>query len=209
MDKQDKLKKSACVAALTVLLAVFISGCGKPPDKNLAGEYAGYRHKQDVASLSAGEAANDQPVKGNLGKGNPIGVVNGEGWFKVKRVVDGDTFIIEDNNERVRLIGINAPESVKPQEKPQPYGHTASRFLKKILNGQEVKLVFDVAPRDKYGRLLAYVYLKDGSFVNAVMLKEGYAQVMTVPPNVKFANLFVKLQREAREAGRGLWGKAK
>ncbi len=184
MDVHDKIRKFGCMAALTVLLVVLISGCGKPLNKD----------SEKIVN-------NNQP-----GKVKQIGVTNGEGWFRVKRVVDGDTFIVEENNERVRLIGINAPESAKPQENPQPFGREASRYLNKKLTGQEVKLVFDVAPRDKYGRLLAYVYLHDGSFINAIMLKEGYAQVMTVPPNVAHAKEFLRLQREARLQGKGLWG---
>ena len=74
-----------------------------------------------------------------------------------------------------------------------------------MLEGKEVRLEMDVQERDKYGRLLAYVYLEDSTFVNAELLKQGYAQVATYPPNVKYVELFVKLQKEARENKRGLW----
>jgi len=124
---------------------------------------------------------------------------------RVTRVVDGDTFVI-DGGEKVRLIGVNSPESVKPNEEPEPYGLAASNFTKRLLSGQRVKLVFDVEPTDRYGRLLAYVYLEDGRFVNEILLREGYAQVMTIPPNVAHAKDFLRWQREARDAGKGLWG---
>lgn len=130
----------------------------------------------------------------------------GEKWVKVERVVDGDTFRIVEGRERVRMIGIDAPESVKPGEEPEPYGKEAAEFTRKVLSGQKVKLVFDVQERDKYGRLLAYVYLKDGTFVNALLVKEGYARVLTVPPNVAHAEKFVRLEREARLHKKGLWG---
>ena len=79
-------------------------------------------------------------------------------------------------------------------------------FISNILKGKRVKLEYDVSRKDQYGRTLAYVYLQDGTFVNAELVKNGYAMVMTVPPNVKFADEFAKLQQEARENNRGLWG---
>jgi micrococcal nuclease len=77
--------------------------------------------------------------------------------------------------------------------------------LTNLLKGKRVKLEFDVDSLDQYGRTLAYVYLENGTFVNSELIKNGYAMVMTVPPNVKFADKFVKLQQEARENNRGLW----
>ncbi len=84
-------------------------------------------------------------------------------------------------------------------------GKWAADFTRKLVEGKEVKLEFDVSQRDKYGRLLAYVYLTDGTFVNAEIIKQGFAQVMTIPPNVKHQDLFLRLQKEARENRRGLW----
>nr|WP_243137134.1 thermonuclease family protein [Desulfofundulus thermobenzoicus] len=116
--------------------------------------------------------------------------------------------------EKVRFIGVNTPESTN---KIEPYGKEAAAYTKSRLNGRKVWLEKDVAERDKYGRLLAYVWLSppkdDGEaevrarMYNAELLLNGYAQVMTVPPNVKYADLFAKLQREAREAKKGLWGR--
>ncbi len=126
-------------------------------------------------------------------------------WYTVERVVDGDTFII-DTGERVRMIGIDTPESVKPNSPVELYSKKASDSAKKILEGKRVRLEFDVQKKDKYGRLLAYVYLEDGTFVNALLVKEGYAKVMTIPPNVKYAEEFLKYQQQAREEGKGLWG---
>lgn len=135
--------------------------------------------------------------------------VNDASCFPVSRVVDGDTFQIDaggGRKETVRLIGVDTPETVKPGSPVEPYGTEASDFAKKLLTGQTVCLERDVEERDRYGRLLAYAYLKDGTFVNELLLAEGYAQVLTVPPNVKYADHFQKVQREAREAKRGLWG---
>ncbi len=136
----------------------------------------------------------------------------------VKRAVDGDTLLLE-NGERVRLIGIDTPEmhesdklykdSQRSQEGVstiQKLGRRAYEFTKGLVEGKRVSLEFDVEKRDKYDRLLAYVYLKDGTFINARILEQGYASLMTFAPNVKYADLFLKLYRQARENRRGLWG---
>jgi micrococcal nuclease len=130
-------------------------------------------------------------------------------YYKVSKVVDGDTFWVDDGSEKgikVRLIGVDAPETRRTNKKEIGYFASESKkFLTDKLTGQEVRLASDVGKFDRYNRLLAYVYLKDGSFINAELVKWGYAMVMTVPPNVKHADLFLKLQREAREKSRGLW----
>lgn len=130
---------------------------------------------------------------------------------QVTRVVDGDTFWVENGIEkdrRVRLLGIDAPESRKSFKKEvQYFGKEASDYLKQLIGGKKVRLVYDVNPKDRYGRTLAYVYLEDGTFVNAELVSKGYAVVMTIAPNVRYAEDFVKLQAEARKEGLGLWGK--
>ena len=123
---------------------------------------------------------------------------------KVDSVIDGDTFRLE-NGEKVRLIGVDTPETVHPSKPVQYYGKEASEFTKRMLEGKKVRLEMDVQERDKYGRLLAYVYLEDGTFFNAELVKQGYAQAATYPPNVKYVELFIRLQKEARENNRGLW----
>ena len=135
----------------------------------------------------------------------------------VKRVVDGDTIVLE-TGERVRLIGIDTPELHESDKlyrdasrtkqdisTIQKLGRRAYEFTRNLVEGKRVSLEFDVEKRDRYKRLLAYVYLKDGTFVNAEIVKQGYASLMTIPPNVKYADLFLRLYREARENRRGLW----
>jgi len=129
---------------------------------------------------------------------------------QVVTVTDGDTIwvcCLNGQREKVRYIGIDAPETQHPVKGVQEYGHEAKAANRKLVDGKMVRLEFDVGRRDKYGRLLAYVYLEDGTFVNAWLVREGFAQVMTIPPNVKYKDLFLKLQREARDANRGLWGR--
>jgi micrococcal nuclease len=123
----------------------------------------------------------------------------------VERVVDGDT--LATSVDRVRLIGIDTPESVDPRSPVECFGKEASAFMASLVPpGTRVRLVTDVEPYDRYDRLLAYVYrLDDGLFVNAEMLRRGYASVLTIPPNVAHADQFFVLQRRAREANRGLW----
>ncbi|MCA1739889.1 MAG: thermonuclease family protein [Actinobacteria bacterium] len=126
----------------------------------------------------------------------------------VSRVVDGDTVDITptvEGKDRVRLIGVDTPETKKPGCEKQPYGEQASSFTESSLSGQEVGLEFDVEKTDRYGRLLAYVY-KDGAMFNETLLEEGYAQVATFPPNVKYVDRFLAAQEAARPAGKGLWG---
>ena len=147
----------------------------------------------------------------------PFGKTNDYSNILVTRVVDGDTLVLE-NRERVRLIGIDTPEmhesnklyrdsqkSKQDTKTIQALGKRAYEFTTQLVEGKRVSLEFDVEKNDKYGRLLAYVYLKDGTFVNAEIVKQGYASLMTIPPNIKYADLFRTLYQEAREQNRGLW----
>lgn len=126
---------------------------------------------------------------------------------KVSSVTDGDTFrvIINNKEDKVRLIGVDTPESVHPDEsKNTEFGKTASNYTKSQLENKDVILELDIQERDKYGRLLAYVYLNDEMF-NETLLIEGYARVSTYPPNVKYVDNFTKLEKQARESNKGLW----
>jgi len=125
----------------------------------------------------------------------------------VTRVVDGDTAMmtIDGGEVRVRFIGIDTPESVAPDQPVECYGTQASAYTASRIEGRTVRLEFDVERTDQYGRTLAYVWIDDELF-NETLLAEGYALVTTYPPNVRYVERFVASQREAREAGRGLWG---
>lgn len=156
-----------------------------------------------VKSFAPARSASSVPDKG--------------GYFFVERVVDGDTLKLS-GGQKVRLLGIDTPElhesdkllrdaarSKKDIAAIKGLGRKAADFTKSLVEGKRVRLEYDVKKRDRYGRTLAYVYLEDGTFVNAKIIEEGYAQVMTIPPNVKFADYFLKLERDAREKGKGLW----
>jgi micrococcal nuclease len=130
-----------------------------------------------------------------------------DGPYPVDRVMDGDTIVVlmDGTEEKVRLIGVDTPESVHPDpDRNVPYGKVAAEFTRSRLLGQQVYLEYDVETRDKYGRILAYVWIGDEMF-NRTLLSEGHAMLATFPPNVRYVDEFTVLQAEAREAGRGLW----
>ena len=131
-------------------------------------------------------------------------------FMNVTRVVDGDTFWVDDgtpHGRKIRLIGLDAPETRKSATKDIGYyGKESKVYLKQMLAGKKVRLEYDVARYDQYGRTLAYAFLEDGTFVNAELLKGGYAVVLTIPPNVRYADEFLRLQRKARRQDIGLWG---
>lgn len=134
----------------------------------------------------------------------------------VSRVIDGDTAVINISgvDERVRLIGIDTPETKREGSPVEYCGPESTKFTAALLDGKKVRLEYDAEKRDKYGRLLAYVYttgkLSDGTaievFANAEIIASGYAGLMTIPPNVKRAGVFVENLRRARIEKRGLWG---
>lgn len=135
----------------------------------------------------------------------------------VTRVVDGDTLKLE-NGKYLRLLGIDTPEmhesaklhrdaqrSGQSVEAIKQSGRQSYEFTKQLVEKKRVRLEFDKERYDRYNRVLAYVYLPDGIFLNAIIVEEGYASLMTYPPNVKYADLFLKLYQQARENKRGLW----
>jgi micrococcal nuclease len=127
---------------------------------------------------------------------------------RVTRVVDGDTIKVRmgGDEETVRYIGVDTPETKKPNTPVQCFGKKASAYNERLVDGRLVRLRFDVERRDRYGRLLAYVYRReDGLFVNDALVRNGYAMTLTIPPNVAHEADFRVSQRRARDAGKGLW----
>ena len=167
------------------------------------------RLKATIAALSAPEpppavtpsSVLSPPVREEAQRGS---LVTGQ----VANVVDGDTIdvVIDGRQQRVRYIGIDTPETVHPIRGEEPYGREASARNRQLVDRRTVYLEKDVSETDRYGRLLRYVWLDESTMVNAVLVAEGYAQVSTYPPDVKYADRFLELQRAARAEGRGLWG---
>ena len=123
-------------------------------------------------------------------------------------VIDGDTLLISifGAETTVRLIGVDAPESVhREKEKNTPEGELASAWLKSFLEGKRVTLEYDQELKDQYGRTLAYVYA-DGIMLEDVLLMAGMAKTLTMEPNTRYHHHFEQLERQAREGGNGFWG---
>ena len=124
-------------------------------------------------------------------------------FYICTRVVDGDTIVVESIG-KVRLIGVDTPETVHPRKPVEYFGKEASNFTKKMVKGKKVRLEYDQQRKDKYNRTLAYVYLEDGTFLNAEIIKQGYGQAYTKYP-FKYLDQFREYEKEARENKRGLW----
>jgi micrococcal nuclease len=123
------------------------------------------------------------------------------------RAVDGDTLEVRIGGEveDVRLIGVDTPETVDPEEPVQCFGPRASRFTHRAADGRRLRLVFGAERRDAYGRLLAYAYIGH-TFLNAELVRRGLARTLEIAPNTLHSDLFGRLELGAARAGRGLWG---
>ena len=146
----------------------------------------------DEGGGDGGIAGDDEPRRGIV--------------VPVADIVDGDTIevLIDGTEEDVRYIGVDTPESVKPGAPVECFGPEASDFNERLVGGERVRLEFGPERRDDYRRLLAYVYVGD-RFVNADLVRRGYATTLTIAPNDQFAPLLNRLEQEAGNAGRGLW----
>lgn len=182
-------KRIAAVVA-SVFLSVFLCGCGTSlqPSSQTAG--SDVNQPQNHSNVT-------EPATDNQGGLIPA---------TVTRVVDGDTIEVDLNGaaEKVRLIGVDTPETVHPTLGQEPYGKEASDYTRQKLTGKTVELEMDVQERDQYGRLLAYVWI-DNELFNEVLVSSGYAQVATYPPNIKYVDRFTAAQKQARDSRLGLW----
>lgn len=179
--------------AMTFSCFMFIAAACGPPD--VVSPETGYSEAtQDRATRAPRDAQASLNPKGPTAD--------------VARVVDGDTIEVSLGKRSldVRLIGIDTPESVHPTVADECFGLAASRYTKLHLEGKRIKLTFDVERRDHYGRVLAYVWTSEGLF-NTQIVKDGFAQAYTVPPNVHHAARILRAQRAARRANAGLWSR--
>lgn len=124
--------------------------------------------------------------------------------FKVGWVNDGDTVVLTDGRH-VRYIGINAPEIDHENQNAEPYGYQAKKYNEKLVLSKTVRLEFDKERYDQYGRLLAYVFLPDGTFVNQAMIAQGYAYSLPIEPNIKYDKILLQSQQDAMSAQTGIW----
>jgi micrococcal nuclease len=169
---------------ISLLIFIFITGCSQPSNQD-----------KDTNAFLA-QIINDYPEL----KDKKYEIAT------IKRVVDGDTYETS-SGQKLRMIGVNTPE-VHGNE--QYYGREASDFSKKRLENQTVYLFRDVSETDKYGRLLRYLFIQNEPVMfNETLVIEGYANTMTIPPDVMFAEKFAKLESESRANNKGLWGENK
>jgi micrococcal nuclease len=189
--------------ALALVVAALAAAASAVPE----GSVPALDRARERASAGAGRAIDAAKSAAGVDTAAP----DAGGLRTVVRCVDGDTVVL-DGNEKVRLIGVNTPESVDPRRPVQWFGKEAAAYARSLLQGRRVRLEHDVEGKDRYGRTLAYLRLEDGTFVNLRLVEEGYAFAYRHPPNVRYAERFRDAERRAREAGKGLWsdpGKAK
>lgn len=150
---------------------------------------SGFKQQYNISSVIVGETDGQSKSDGGL--------------VKIVRVIDGDTIEIE-GGEKIRYIGIDAPETVDPRKSAQCFGVEAYNKNRELVESKMARLEKDITNRDKYNRLLRYVWVGD-TFVNLELIKQGFAYSYSYPPDVKYQDQFIKSQQEAREAKRGLW----
>ncbi|CAN7729654.1 thermonuclease family protein [Paenibacillus sp. LjRoot56] len=189
------VKKQIVRAGIFLLLIMVASACSSS------------QVDVDIATPSAAASASNKATV----KGTDKSAVNKRIPAKVVRVVDGDTMKIsftdggKEKEETIRLLLVDTPESVDPEKPVQPFALEASNYAKTMLTGQDVQLELDVSERDKYGRLLCYLYIGDKMF-NELLLENGYARVAYIyPPNVKYVDQFREIQKKAQQKALNIW----
>lgn len=167
------------------------------------GPLAGQHFNSKQEAQDALNLLQDKPQESKGNKDNSEAPQEKMGHRKVIRVVDGDTVVLE-GNEKVRLIGVDTPETKHPSKPVEYFGKEATDFTTRMVEGKSVRLEYDWQRQDKYGRTLAYIFLEGGIFLNAEIIKQGYGFAYTKYP-FKYLDEFRQYEREARENNRGLW----
>src|SRR5215211_5937026 len=209
------LSRTSALWILACLAVLFLGACGSSSEQSSQQQSADQASARNPAregvenenAVAAEEPKHDKAAERAVEKSQEP--ERFDTLVTVKRVVDGDTVEVApaiDGIEDLRFIGVDTPERKDPDCGEQPYADKAFKFTRSQLEGEEVELEFDVEKTDRYNRLLAYVYPRGGEMFNETLLREGYAQVATFPPNVKYVDRFLAAQEGARATGRGLWG---
>lgn len=193
-DRMTSMKRASFLILLSIFfLSLFFVGGGREgffgglaPEKYLSKEVS-------ATNISSADAS----------------VSNSRVFYPVLHVVDGDTIDVDLHGikTRLRLIGINTPETVNPRRPIECFGREASAYAKELLSGKDVAIAQDLSQGeyDKYGRMLAYVFLRDGTFFNEQMIRGGYAYEYTYHFPYQYQEEFRNVERAARTAQRGLW----
>lgn len=223
-------KARSLVLVLLVAFVLALAGCGgsspPPADKPPAPPPTQQQEQSEPApapeQTQAPQQTPAQPAPAQIPQPSPQASAQPPiplSQVTVTKIVDGDTIYARLSGgaeEKVRFIGVDTPETKHPSKPVEPYGPEAEAYTRAQLNGKTVWLELDVQERDQYGRILAYVWLSPPSEItdreirdkmfNARLLLDGYAQLATYPPNVKYVDYFRKYQAEARDGNKGLWG---
>jgi endonuclease YncB( thermonuclease family) len=171
------------------------------PDKFLPPDITQFQHRQIPTATGLVLTILVAVLIGRWASPDPCA---GQWSSVVRRVDDGDTIVLA-GGERVRYLGINAPEIAHDDELGEPYGREATAFNRSLVLGRRVKLELEEERRDHYGRLLAYVLLEDGTFINGELIRQGYAHVLRRQKGLRYWERLLKLQREALKEKRGMW----
>jgi micrococcal nuclease len=204
-------RRLLALALVVIVAAGGLLGCQEPGPEPGPGDRDERIERQQPAPTAPGPSPGGQERPAPAAAAPPpiVQAVPAGDDAEVVSVVDGDTLVVRvaGREERVRLIGVDTPETVHPHRAVECFGREASAHTARLAGpGTAVRLVYDVERTDRFGRTLSYLYrLDDGLFVNLALVLDGYAQVFTSPPNVAHAEDFLAAQRQAREAGRGLW----
>ncbi|MBI2476272.1 MAG: thermonuclease family protein [Candidatus Taylorbacteria bacterium] len=197
----------AAGGAAILLAGIFIGSAFSGGKLNLLpAQTAAVESAKTAASVSVFEQHSN--ILENVGMLNNGSTKNGvavsaDGLVRVVRAVDGDTIELE-GGERVRYIGVDTPETVDPRKPVQCFGVAASKKNRELVEGKTVRLEKDITDRDKYNRLLRYVWLGD-VLVNQELVAQGFAKSYSYPPDVKYQSQFVAAEKQARESKLGLW----
>jgi len=213
----NKISKSKISLVLILsLFMLFLSGCSSTsaPKAEITENIQQTSAQTKDTDQSTGNVQINKSTGEQQEVKSPIQLIE----TQVTRVVDGDTIhaMVNGKDEAIRLIGVDTPETVKPNAPIEPYGPEASSFTKAQLTGKTIWIEMDVQERDKYGRMLAYVWTEQPTEINdteiqakmfnAKLLLDGYGQLLTIAPDVKYVDYFTKYQTESRENNKGLWG---
>ncbi|MDP2950127.1 MAG: thermonuclease family protein, partial [Chloroflexota bacterium] len=205
MPGKNGAVKASCLGAL-VLVALAAAACAGATPERTAAPAPSAASGQALATATIGATAPPTATPQPIEPEPSPSPARGGTLAQVVRVVDGDTIEVAIGGEkyRVRYIGIDTPETVDPRKPVQCFGREASQRNRELVEGKTVELEKDVSETDDFGRLLRYVWV-EGEMVNAALVRDGFAQAVSYPPDIKYQDLFRQLAREAREAGRGLW----
>ena len=211
------MKKEIKFLAFLVVIAIIVTiatGCSAVPSINNFADNVNNAQEQAEEIGNQFQGILDKIESAENEFEDYVGITDipdsAKGPYEVIRVVDGDTMVIniEGSETKVRLIGVDTPESVATGDneyKNCEEGKVASDYTKSLIEGQKVYIEYDLNPNDDYGRTLAYVYMSDGSMLNKVLLEKGYARMMTIQPNVRYVDDFLTIQKQAQENGVGFW----